>query len=139
MKFFKRKKEADAQPVAPQIAPADSGPAADDARPAAIPAATADSHSPDAVKQGFFSRLRRGLGRTSENLLQGMGTLFLGRKEIDESLLEQLESRLLLADDLGSIGFGHGKGAGKGSDKGLCFRTAQDILPHRRRLRQIGG
>ena len=106
MKFFKRKNEADAQPVAPQIAAADSGPAADDARqpasPAAATAATAGSHSPDAGKdagkQGFFSRLRRGLGRTSESLLQGMGTLFLGRKEIDESLLEQLESRLLLAD-----------------------------------------
>lgn len=52
----------------------------------------------DAGKRGFFSRLRRGLGRTSENLLQGMGTLFLGRKEIDEDLLEELESRLLLAD-----------------------------------------
>ena len=49
-------------------------------------------------KSGFFSRLRRGLGRTSENLVQGMGTLFLGRKEIDEELLEELESRLLLAD-----------------------------------------
>ena len=41
----------------------------------------------DAGKRGFFSRLRRGLGRTSENLVQGMGTLFLGRKEIDEDLL----------------------------------------------------
>ncbi|MEM8561185.1 MAG: signal recognition particle-docking protein FtsY [Pseudomonadota bacterium] len=52
----------------------------------------------DTPKVGFLSRLRRGLGRTSENLVQGMGTLFLGRKEIDEDLLEELESRLLLAD-----------------------------------------
>jgi fused signal recognition particle receptor len=50
------------------------------------------------ARPGFFSRLRRGLGRTSENLVQGMGTLFLGRKEIDEDLLEELEARLLLAD-----------------------------------------
>jgi len=49
-------------------------------------------------KQGFFSRLRKGLGRTSDNLVQGMGNLFLGRKEIDAELLEELESRLLMAD-----------------------------------------
>jgi fused signal recognition particle receptor len=49
-------------------------------------------------KTGFFGRLRRGLGRTSDNLVQGMGTLFLGRKEIDIDLIEELESRLLLAD-----------------------------------------
>jgi fused signal recognition particle receptor len=47
---------------------------------------------------GLFSRLRQGLGRTSDNLVAGMGTLFLGRKEIDADLLEELESRLLLAD-----------------------------------------
>tara|TARA_R110000823_G_scaffold119998_23_gene244648 strand:- start:21438 stop:22652 length:1215 start_codon:yes stop_codon:yes gene_type:complete len=49
-------------------------------------------------RQGFFSRLRKGLGRTSDNLVQGMGNLFLGRKEIDAELLEELESRLLMAD-----------------------------------------
>ncbi|MEM6580712.1 MAG: signal recognition particle-docking protein FtsY [Pseudomonadota bacterium] len=60
--------------------------------------AQASDSGGDKQKAGFFSRLRRGLGRTSENLVQGMGTLFLGRKEIDEDLLEELESRLLLAD-----------------------------------------
>ncbi len=55
--------------------------------------------NPGAQKSsGLFSRLRRGLGRTSDNLVAGMGTLFLGRKEIDAELLEELESRLLLAD-----------------------------------------
>ncbi len=49
-------------------------------------------------KAGFFSRLRRGLGRTSDNLVQGLGNLFLGRKEIDDELFEELESRLLMAD-----------------------------------------
>ena len=49
-------------------------------------------------KQGFFSRLRRWLGRTSDNLVQGMGNLFLGHKEIDADLFEELESRLLMAD-----------------------------------------
>ena len=64
---------------------------------------TADTAAPDAGgedagKAGFFSRLRQGLGRTSDNLVQGLGNLFLGRKEIDAELLEELESRLLLAD-----------------------------------------
>ena len=38
------------------------------------------------------------MGRTSDNLVQGMGNLFLGRKEIDADLFEELESRLLMAD-----------------------------------------
>jgi len=54
--------------------------------------------SGDDEASGFFTRLRRGLGRTSGTLVQGLGTLFLGRKEIDEDLIEELESRLLLAD-----------------------------------------
>ncbi|MEP5567356.1 MAG: signal recognition particle-docking protein FtsY [Halioglobus sp.] len=49
-------------------------------------------------KPGIFGRLRRGLGRTSDSLVQGLGNLFLGRKEIDAELLEELESRLLMAD-----------------------------------------
>ena len=49
-------------------------------------------------KPGFFTRLKRGLGRTSDNLVAGLGNLFLGRKEIDADLLEELESRLLMAD-----------------------------------------
>ena len=58
----------------------------------------ADGGAEAAAKTGFFSRLRQGLGRTSDNLVSGMGNLFLGRKEIDAELLEELESRLLLAD-----------------------------------------
>ncbi len=51
-----------------------------------------------ADRPGLFSRLRRGLSRTSGNLVEGLGNLFLGRKEIDAELLEELESRLLMAD-----------------------------------------
>ncbi|HAN68477.1 MAG TPA: signal recognition particle-docking protein FtsY, partial [Halieaceae bacterium] len=51
-----------------------------------------------AAEAGFFARLRRGLGKTSNTLVEGLGTLFLGRKEIDAELMEELESRLLLAD-----------------------------------------
>lgn len=110
MKFFKRKKQVEQKPASPDIvqpdAPSDATavPApvavtADGLKPETEP--VAETPTPDSEggsKPGFFSRLRRGLGRTSENLVQGMGTLFLGRKEIDEDLLEELESRLLLAD-----------------------------------------
>jgi fused signal recognition particle receptor len=71
---------------------------------AATPAATTNSEpapqkpAADRDSPGFFARLRRGLSRTSDNLMDGMGNLFLGRKEIDADLLEELESRLLLAD-----------------------------------------
>ena len=50
------------------------------------------------LEKGLLSRMRQGLSRTSDNLFQGLGNLFLGRKEIDEELLEELESHLLMAD-----------------------------------------
>lgn len=47
---------------------------------------------------GFFSRLKQGLKRTSNSFAEGMGSLLLGKKEIDEELFEDLETQLLLAD-----------------------------------------
>ena len=64
------------------------------AEPPVSPEVTSES----AQRDGFFARLRRGLGRTSDNLVAGVGNLFLGRKEIDADLLEELESQLLMAD-----------------------------------------
>jgi fused signal recognition particle receptor len=61
-------------------------------------AAAPSTAAPNSTESGFFSRLKRGLGRTSDGLIAGLGSLFLGAKEIDEDLLEELESRLLMAD-----------------------------------------
>lgn len=47
---------------------------------------------------GFFSRLRKGLSKTSRGLSGGISALMLGRKTIDDTLLEELETRLLTAD-----------------------------------------
>jgi fused signal recognition particle receptor len=55
-------------------------------------------NKPSGSTPGFFSRLKRGLGRTSDNLAAGVGNLFLGRKQIDAELLEDLEAQLLIAD-----------------------------------------
>jgi fused signal recognition particle receptor len=65
---------------------------------AAASAAAATAAAASSAESGFFSRLKRGLGRTSDGLIAGLGSLFLGAKEIDEDLLEELESRLLMAD-----------------------------------------
>ena len=45
----------------------------------------------------LFDRLKTRLAKTRGNLLGGLADLFLGRK-IDDDLLEELETRLLLAD-----------------------------------------
>jgi fused signal recognition particle receptor len=47
---------------------------------------------------GLFSRLRQRLSRTGDTLTEGMAALVLGKKEIDDDLLIELEDRLLLAD-----------------------------------------
>ena len=128
MKFYKRKKadEADQAPTSPNSAEVEgndsdagkpaaepvgmespdtapessaaSGQAPTDPEPAATELVSPPAETDTGKDSGFFQRLRRGLGRTSDNLVQGLGTLFLGRKEIDAELLEELESRLLLAD-----------------------------------------
>jgi fused signal recognition particle receptor len=48
--------------------------------------------------EGLFSRLRTGLSKTGQALTEGMATLVVGRKAIDDELLEELETRLLMAD-----------------------------------------
>ncbi|MFT5482732.1 MAG: fused signal recognition particle receptor [Halieaceae bacterium] len=48
--------------------------------------------------EGMFSRLRKGLNRTSDNFSSGLGDLILGRKEIDADLLEDIETQLVMAD-----------------------------------------
>ena len=63
------------------------------AEPAPVPAA-----APAEARGGFFARLKQGLAKTSASLGEGMASLFLGRKAIDDDLLEEIETRLLTAD-----------------------------------------
>ena len=42
--------------------------------------------------------MQRGLRKTRESLVEGVATLLVGRKEIDDELLDELESQLLQAD-----------------------------------------
>lgn len=49
-------------------------------------------------KPGLFMRLKAGLTRTREALSTGLASVFLGKKVIDQALLENLEKVLISAD-----------------------------------------
>ncbi|UZK04645.1 signal recognition particle-docking protein FtsY [Venatoribacter cucullus] len=49
-------------------------------------------------KPGFFSRIRAGLSKTRHGFTDGVANLLLGKKEIDDDLLEELETQLIMAD-----------------------------------------
>ncbi|WP_411960210.1 signal recognition particle-docking protein FtsY [Pseudomonas mandelii] len=82
---------APAPVIAPVIAPVVAAPAV----PAEVPAEPPRSEE---TKAGFFARLKQGLSKTSASIGEGMASLFLGKKIIDDELLEDIETRLLTAD-----------------------------------------
>jgi len=50
------------------------------------------------AQSGLFSRLKQSLNRTSSKLTEGFASLVLGKKVIDDDLLEELETQLITAD-----------------------------------------
>ncbi|WP_420554766.1 signal recognition particle-docking protein FtsY [Neptuniibacter marinus] len=62
--------------------------------------AEVDLKSEDQVeeKKGFFARIKKGLSKTKASLTEQLGNIFLGAKEIDDDLLEEIETLLLMAD-----------------------------------------
>ncbi len=57
-----------------------------------------DANQASHVKPTLFSRLTKGLSKTRSQLATGVGNLLLGEREIDEAVLEDLETALLLTD-----------------------------------------
>jgi fused signal recognition particle receptor len=47
---------------------------------------------------GFFDRLKAGLTKSRDQLVSGIENVVLGKKKIDESLMEELEEVMILAD-----------------------------------------
>lgn len=71
--------------------------------PAIVDPETADEASPQTTDEpvkstGLFSKLRQSLSKTRSALTDSLSTLVLGRKTIDDELLEDIESQLLSAD-----------------------------------------
>jgi fused signal recognition particle receptor len=96
MKFFQRDK-------AKEETRGDADASAEDSACATVDTATREAavamtEQVSEQSPGVFGRLRQGLSRTSNQLAAGVGRLFLGRKEIDAELMEDLESELLIAD-----------------------------------------
>merc|ERR1711879_192751 len=99
-------KSQDTDKDAAAVAP-DTSATASVTTPAAAPASIkAAEPQPVAVEQpkekptktGFFARIRQGLSKTRSGLTDGLANLLLGKKAIDDDLLEELETQLILAD-----------------------------------------
>ncbi len=97
--FFKRsgsKKSPQAQTTSPS---SDSG----QEQSEALSQSTAEHEKPSLAQTqqkplSLFQRIKKGLSRTSNQLAEGIGNLVLGKKHIDDELLEDLETELLMAD-----------------------------------------
>ncbi|WP_339337911.1 signal recognition particle-docking protein FtsY [uncultured Oceanicoccus sp.] len=97
MKFFDRfKSGSDAD--ADINAGTDAGSDKPETIPTDFPAPEAPAEQEADASSGYFSRLKKGLKRTGSSFSSGMGSLFLGKKTIDDELLEELETQLLVAD-----------------------------------------
>jgi fused signal recognition particle receptor len=79
----------------------------------------------DTGKRKVFARLRNRLQRTQSTMLDGLADFFELEKTIDEDLLEELETRLLLAD------------VGVESTTRIIDRLAEQVS--RRELRSVQG
>jgi fused signal recognition particle receptor len=80
---------APVQPVVEPIAPPE---------PEAVVAPLVEQNKPGDNQGGWFARLKQSLSKTSASLGDGMASLFLGKKAIDDDLLDEIETRLLIAD-----------------------------------------
>ena len=71
-------------------------------KPEALVEPTATEQATESETQekplSFFARIKRGLAKTSNQFSSGLANLLLGKKTIDEELLEEIETLLLMAD-----------------------------------------
>lgn len=99
LKFFKRKKTPEKQEKEEELSTSANA----DTSTRVPETQKENQHSPasskeDTPKSGFFGRLTQSLRKTRHQLVNGISQLFLGKKVIDEALLEEIETRLLVAD-----------------------------------------
>ena len=96
------KEEPEEAPAAPEVSAEPAAPAAPaEAEEADEPEESAPPAEPDQEpvrREGLFARLKKGLARTRESFVSRVDAIFLGKKEIDADLLDQLEEVLITAD-----------------------------------------
>ena len=69
-----------------------------------VPAASSPVTAPpsdtdnNAESGGFFGRMKAGLSKSRKSFTEGMVNILIGGKEIDDELLEEVETQLLVAD-----------------------------------------
>jgi len=83
----------EAAEISPGTTPEDYPPPPEEVEPETEAAA-----GPEDARKGLFRRFRERLGRTREALAGGLERLFLGRREVDAEVLEELEELLITAD-----------------------------------------
>ena len=68
-------------------------PAAD--KPLTTPVVPTEKVGPSPSKENLFARMKQGLGKTRTGLSDTLTTLFLGKKTIDDDLLEEIDQNNL--------------------------------------------
>ena len=82
-----------------QGVPRESARGPESAEPAVMPEPVAHPEAgPEQTEESFFGRIKKGLTRTRASFVGGVVALFIGRKEIDDELMEELETELIMAD-----------------------------------------
>ncbi|WP_298452026.1 signal recognition particle-docking protein FtsY [uncultured Marinobacter sp.] len=92
--------EKKAPDAAPEPLPEEAAEVPAAVEPALVPEPTPEKvPEPEAAPQlSVFERIKQGLGKTRASLTGGMADLFSVGKKIDEDLLEEIETTLLMAD-----------------------------------------
>ena len=109
--WFKKKKKADEDAVPAPVEMSPQEEQADDAAGEMAPesdqaasdvagqeAATGEPAQKQEDRKGLFRRLQERLSKTRDSLVSRVDDLFLGKKEIDAELLDELEEILITAD-----------------------------------------
>ena len=69
-------------------------------QPTTVPEESQESQETEENKKkgSWFNRMKTGLSKSRKNLAEGMVSILIGGKEIDDELLEEVEDQLLVAD-----------------------------------------
>ncbi len=91
--------EVPPEPAAEATEPEAAQPAVEPApAPEPVPAAEPEVEREPETRVSVFERIKQGLGKTRASLTGGLADLFSVGKKIDEDLLEEIETTLLMAD-----------------------------------------